>query len=428
MDVWIFQTGEPLHGDSGDPRPMRAMNLANALVERNHHVVVWSSAFFHQEKRHRSRRFTAVETGKGVELRLIPSWGYERNIGPGRLLDHAQLGVNLRRALVAQKGAPDAAFVGYPPIEFAAVAAGWLESRRVPFLLDGKDQWPEIFIQRFPEALKPLARVAFFPYAWAGRRAMRRATGLTSMAGGFLEWMRAFSGRSPGQFDGVFPLSPAGDQPSEESLRDAFEWWSERGIVGDVAARFLFVGSFSNAMDFLPIREAASRSDAEDRDWQFVLCGAGTRAAEVESMFAGLENVFLPGWVDRPRILALSRISTAGLAPYRNLPDFKMSVPNKILDYLSLGQPVVSPLMGEVRSLIREFDVGLAYDDSVPASLYECLKKLSGSSDLRRRLSENASAVYKQRFGSHSVYGDLVALLERLVQPGSAGSRPIRDG
>jgi hypothetical protein len=47
--VWVFQTGEPLHIDGNNARPMRAMNLSNALVQSGHRVVLWSSAFYHQE-------------------------------------------------------------------------------------------------------------------------------------------------------------------------------------------------------------------------------------------------------------------------------------------------------------------------------------------------------------------------------------------
>ena len=50
MRVWIFQTGEPLHIDGDNYRPMRAMNLANILIKRGHYVTIWSSAFYHQEK------------------------------------------------------------------------------------------------------------------------------------------------------------------------------------------------------------------------------------------------------------------------------------------------------------------------------------------------------------------------------------------
>lgn len=38
--IWIFQTGEPLHIDGGSARPMRAMNLSNALVQAGHRVVL----------------------------------------------------------------------------------------------------------------------------------------------------------------------------------------------------------------------------------------------------------------------------------------------------------------------------------------------------------------------------------------------------
>ena len=50
MNIWIFQSGEPLHSDNDNSRPMRAMNLANTLVIKGHNVVIWSSAFYHQKK------------------------------------------------------------------------------------------------------------------------------------------------------------------------------------------------------------------------------------------------------------------------------------------------------------------------------------------------------------------------------------------
>lgn len=97
MKIWIFQTGEPLPSDGADARPMRAMNVASALVNRGHNVVLWSSSFYHQEKRHRSRHYEKIQLSEELEVRLIPSCGYDRNIGPGRLLDHAQLALNLKK-------------------------------------------------------------------------------------------------------------------------------------------------------------------------------------------------------------------------------------------------------------------------------------------------------------------------------------------
>ena len=116
MRVWILQTGEPLHCDLGNPRPMRAMNLADALVKRGHQVVLWSSAFYHQEKTHRSLEAKVIKVSELLEIRLIPSCGYEANIGLKRLRDHFQLARNLKKLLVGQNP-PDVAFIGYPQLK-----------------------------------------------------------------------------------------------------------------------------------------------------------------------------------------------------------------------------------------------------------------------------------------------------------------------
>jgi hypothetical protein len=74
--IWVFQTGEPLHIDGENVRPMLTMNLSNALVQAGHRVVLWSSAFYHQEKRHRSNQYQCIPVSKNLEIRLIPSRGY----------------------------------------------------------------------------------------------------------------------------------------------------------------------------------------------------------------------------------------------------------------------------------------------------------------------------------------------------------------
>ena len=113
LTIWILQTGEPLHIDEGNPRPMRAMNLANALVAAGHRVVLWSSAFYHHEKRHRSRHAVRIIVSNHLEIRLVPSPGYGRNIGFGRLWDHAVLAHNINKLLRAEHTLPDVGFIGY---------------------------------------------------------------------------------------------------------------------------------------------------------------------------------------------------------------------------------------------------------------------------------------------------------------------------
>jgi len=99
-------------------------------------------------KRHRSSTQQNIRISDNLEIRLIPSCGYQRNIGVGRLIDHAQLAINLKKMLKQCKDIPDVAFIGYPPIETAAVLTRWLAKRGVPTLLDVKDQWPSLFLKQ----------------------------------------------------------------------------------------------------------------------------------------------------------------------------------------------------------------------------------------------------------------------------------------
>ena len=407
-----MQTGEPLPIDGENVRPMRAINLCNALIQAGHKVVLWSSAFYHQEKRHRSSSEQSIRVSANLEVRLIPSCGYERNIGPGRLIDHAQLAFNLNKMLKQVKDLPDVAFIGYPPIETAAVLTRWLARRDVPSLLDVKDQWPSMFMEAVPVKLRPLASVVLWPYFYLARRAMRDASGLSAMANDFLEWALRFAGRSRTENDGVFPLTTPLGQVSATQLAEARRWWDEQGIRNDSCPRFCFVGSFMSIFDFKPVQEAAKESSA----CQFVICGDGGSSTELRSMMAGLPNVYFPGWVDRPKIEALAERCQGSLAPIQNIESFQKSLPNKIIDALSLGLPILCPLQGEVASLIAEHGVGLRYGTDSGKNLQDCIQTLTNDPIIQRSMSLKARALYAERFSFDMVYGGLVKHLEKLAQ------------
>ena len=419
LTVWVFQTGEPLQIDGGRSRPMRAMNLSHALIAKSHHVVLWSSAFYHQEKRHRSATARSIRVSDELEIRLIPSRGYQRHIGFERLIDHAQLAFNLKKMLQEVDSPPDVAFIGYPPIEPAAVLARWLFRRGVPSLLDVKDQWPSLFLTSVPAVLRPLGRVALWPYFYLARRAMRDAIGLSAMANGFLNWALEFAQRKRADMDGVFPLTSPVGQVSAVELEEARRWWDEQGILADARPRVFFAGSHSPAFDFRPVREAAKIEVNGATRCEFVICGDGISSSEIRALMSDLANVRFPGWIDRPKIEALAERSLAALAPYHNHEDFRMSLPNKIIDALSLGMPILSPLQGEVASLIDEHGVGFRYGGDTGKSLHDCIQALAIDAALQRNMSGKARTLYAELFSFDMVYGRLVKHLEKMATAGT---------
>jgi glycosyltransferase involved in cell wall biosynthesis len=415
LTIWILQTGEPLHIDGGNARPMRAMNLSNGLVQTGHKVVLWSSAFYHQEKRHRSSTAQSIRVSDNLEIRLIPSRGYQRHLGFGRLIDHAGLAFNLKKMLQQTEMLPDVAFIGYPPIETAAVMVRWLSKRGVPSLLDVKDQWPSLFLDAVPVYLRRLGHIILCPYFHLARRAMREATGLSAMANGFLDWALGVAARARTDMDGVFPLtSPTGQVPEAE-LMIARRWWDQQGIDDDGRPRVCFVGSHMSIFDFKPVQEAAKMAVNKTTSCEFVICGDGGSSAELRAMMAGLPNVYFPGWVDRPKIVALAERCQAALAPYLNIENFTRNLPNKIIDALSLGLPILSPLQGEVASLIAEHGVGMRYGTDTGKTLHDCIQALMQDTTLQKSMAQNAHALYAELFSYEMVYGELVKHLEKLA-------------
>ena len=422
LTIWILQTGEPLHVDSGDHRPMRAMNLANAVVDAGHHVVVWSSAFSHQDRRHRSRHIKRMVISENLEYRLIPSPGYGRNIGLGRLWDHAMMGVNLRRMLRVENELPDACFIGYPPIETAAVMVSWLKERRVPTLLDVKDQWPTLFLASVSRPYRALGRIALSPYYRSARRAMRDATGISAMAESFLEWALLFAGRPRSPHDVVVPLTSPRDESGTTELFAAREWWAARGVRDDGKPRLCFIGSHTRSFDFAPI-VAAARSLVDNQvECDFIIAGTGNRSKDWQNAAADLPNVQFPGWISPAQTRVLAEFCSGFLAPYISSDDFERSVPNKVIDALSLGLPIITPLRGEVAGLIEKFGVGVRYGTDSNQTLYKCLALLVNDPALQQRMSRNALELYDERFSFVKVYGDAVAHLESLAALGDDGA------
>ena len=414
MNIWIFQTGEPLHSDGSSLRPMRAMNLANILLDRGHEVVLWSSSFFHQEKRHRSDEYEVLKPRDKLEIRLIPSPGYQKNIGMGRLYDHVKLAQNLHTAL--KKGdfiCPDVAFVGYPPIETADVLAQWLVKQDVPFIVDVKDQWPSIFVDKFPSFFRPLSKLALFPYFYLGRRTLRKADVLCSISPPFLEWSQNFAMRSVCSEDIVVPLTTKRQKFVGNDFSESGQFFKSKGIdLQDGQPRFCFVGSLSPAFDFSTIFDVASRFKKKHLPGQFVLCGDGSEISALRNMASGLDNVIFLGWVSAVEMNALFSVTMASLAPYRNSEDFKQSIPNKIIDALANSLPILTSLQGEVKSLIQTAGAGLYYENS--DDLHKHCVMLIQNKELLHQMKRQAGKCYEDQFDFDIVYGKLASLIENM--------------
>lgn len=411
MKIWIFQTGEPLHSDGGNPRPMRAMNLANALIKKGHKVTLWSSAFYHQEKKHRSRVFKKIKINKNLDIFLIPSPGYSRNISFKRLFDHAVLAFNLNKQLKLCYELPDVTFIGYPPIETAFVLSSWLKKKNIPMILDIKDQWPSVLFNSVPLVLRPLAFLALLPYFFFAKRTMRNSSAICAISKSYINWASSFSKKPNNSLNFIAPLTSPKESAIKSEIDSALSWWHEKGIRKSSTFRVIFVGSFSRGFDFDSIFEATDELVMSNVNFEFILCGDGEFSRYLSDKALKYKNIKIIEWIDEPKIIALASLSSAYIAPYKNSSDFIISLPNKIVDATRLGMPLLSPLKGEVEDLIKKNKIGLSYDCNL--SLSECIKSLSKNHKLHKEMSLNSRNLYNKKFDYNLIYDGLVRNIEK---------------
>ena len=411
--VWILQTGEPLHTDKNFLRPMRAINLSNKFIEKGHKVVLWSSRFDHQSKKHRKNSEHELKVNESLEIRLISSCGYKKNISIRRLIDHFQLGFNLAKMLRKEKQLPDIAFLGFPPIEVNLVMSNWLRKKKIPFIVDVKDLWPDVFIENLIGLKKKIAKLLLFYYYSATKKIYRHAEAITSITSKFLEHIENFSNRDSNKRNKVFPLVSNLNLDDKNYSSDE-SWWDSLGVYNDNTFRVVFVGNLSSYLNLLDIKKAAQSFKEKKVKVQFVISGNGDYLEIFKNMMKGLDNVVFSGTINKSKVFALAKRSNIWLIPYFNKKSFILSLPNKTYDALFFGIPIFSPLKGEVRDLILKNKIGMFYDKN--NSLEKCIIKLKNNDDLQKSMSVNAKKLYDENFEFDKVYDGLIYHLENIAK------------
>jgi glycosyltransferase involved in cell wall biosynthesis len=413
MHIWLVTVGEPLPVDPGHPRLLRTGIFAAILRELGHEVTWWSSTFDHAAKQNRADRTVEQALPDGTRLVLLYGPGYSRNVSLARIRDHRAVSREFERRVRCEP-APDIILCSFPTIELSEAATRYGIAHGVPVVLDIRDYWPDIFLEVAPAIARPFARLALATLFSATRRACRQATAINGITPKFVEWGLRYAGRPPGPFDRDFPHGYKAEPPSAQAVAEADRMWEGHGISKAVFVACFF-GAIGRQFELDTVIRAARRLHDAGTPVRFVLCGDGDRLAHYREAAGDLPNVLLPGWVDHAAIWSLMRRASAGLAPYICERSFTESIPNKAIEYLSAGLPVVSSLPGVLQALLSGYNCGLTYGNGDDAALAGALVSLRDSAELRAQLSKNAYSVFQSRFVAENVYRSFAEHLQTIV-------------
>lgn len=423
MRIWVIKTGEPVPflEDERNDRFLRAGQMVRSLQASGGEVTWWAGQFDHMGKRQRGSDACIPDA---PEIVLLPSDGYISHMGPARIRDHRQV-ARAFRAQAAARPTPDLILSAYPTPDLCVEAVKYGRAHGVPVVLDVRDLWPDIFDERLKARLPwipgGLRRAALSPFYRMARQSLGQADGVISLAEGMLSWAQDLGGRSPAQRrrDGVFnqsrpvpvPRALPPDHPVSRYLSDR-----DPAPDGSPRIRLSWVGSLIPNTDAEALLAALQDQTPEMRDWlDFTICGRGPLAPRISALAETLPNLRYFEWLDDAELTALLSHSHIGLMCYLDRPDFQMSVPNKVVDYLAFGLRILTNLSGEVARLCEGTDIVLSYRTGSAESLLDLFGVIAADPERFRVRQEAATRIFQQRFDAQVVQRDFEAYLRGFV-------------
>ncbi len=408
---WLVNVAEPLPFDPGDVRLMRMGQLAEILVARGHRVIWWSCDFLHFEKKHRVIENLDFEYKPGYSFRILQVPGYRKNVSIARYLSNLTLMRNFRTRAQKEMSIerPSAILCSLPTVELAHECVGLGLRAGIPVAIDLRDMWPDIIVDRFPKSFRYIVKLALMPLFNKMKSACSKANAIFGITPGFVNWGLAYAGRSARENDRSFPLSYSAKLASKTPTVEALQWWRERGVA-EADFVLCYIGSLRPQVDISTIIACARRLGPS---YKFVIAGTGPGIEALRLESADLSNVVWPGWIGADQIRALGSLSKIGLAPYKTSRDFFISIPNKPIEYMAMGLPVLTCLEGELKAFVETHDCGGFYRAGDVDGLIAEIEKLKFDENLKRKAA-NAKHVFLSHFTSEKVVTQMAETLEAM--------------
>ncbi|MHC4069706.1 MAG: glycosyltransferase family 4 protein [Planctomycetota bacterium] len=282
-----------------------------------------------------------------------------------------------------------------------AIFLKWL--KRIPFVFEVRDQWPEIPIEM--GIIKN--RVFKTILLWLERTTYKQSTGIVALSPGMAEGIKAVLKKE-------IPISVIPNScdldvfkpPVDCSKIRQKNGWNDKMV-------FLYVGAMgrANGVDF--VINAAERFKDKD-DIHFVLIGEGKEKPSLIKKVeeTGLRNVEIRDAVSKaelPELLVACDVSVVVFAKY---PILENNSANKFFDSLSAGKPVLLNYSGWQRVILERNEAGFG---CALCDVEEFVEKILYLREHRKRLPElgkKARQIAVENFDRDKLSAQVLSLLK----------------
>jgi glycosyltransferase involved in cell wall biosynthesis len=388
----------------------RASELARAWVRAGHDVWVLTGMPNHPTGQvppeYRGRR-TVEEEWQGV--RVVRTWIYATP-NAGRVRRSAAFAsFALSALLMGQARVPqvDVVVATTPQILCALAGDVMARVRRIPFVLDLRDLWPEsiVAVGALPEGhvvIRMLERVA--------RRLYADASCVVTVTDAFRKILIA--GGLPASKIAVVKngvdLARFRPLPRQTALR-ARLGWDDKLIVE-------YAGTLGMAHALDRVLDAAARLSRRG-DIRFLFVGDGAERAALESRARGqgLDNVRFLGTLPREAMPEVYATADVCLVPLRKAELFTTVIPSKIFEISAMERPILLSVEGEARSIVEASGGGRVLPPEDVDAMVQAIEDLADHPAQRVEMGRRGRAHVVREFDREALAARYEAILREVV-------------
>jgi glycosyltransferase involved in cell wall biosynthesis len=377
--IWLINVGEPLPTDGN--RMHRMCAWKTQLEKEGYSVTFFTTDFEHQRK----QWINDVPAGFTILKSYIP---YKNNISIARLLNHFLLSLSLWRVLGNQNTKADVILVSYPTIWLSFVAIIYARLNNIKLIVDVRDKWPDIFL------VHPSLYLVLWPLFLLKRYIFNNTNQLISISPDYYKW--ALSNKSIDN-EYILPLV----QPNVIRV--------ERKMLSNSPIKLLFVGSLGTTYNLEMILTIHDTLIQKNIPFQIHICGDGPRKEWLIENIVNRKHIVMCGWLNKDELqLKFDEAHFGLMLYYSNAPQ---GWPNKLIEYMANGLPMINTLKGESWSLIDKEKLGINFEANNVIELVKWLIELKNNHHTYQNYILRNYALHKHNFTEQSNLFKLLQLL-----------------
>jgi glycosyltransferase involved in cell wall biosynthesis len=390
-----------------EPGGTRHHELARYLVSQGHRVTVIASpvSYLTGGAARPSQMAAASRKTEKIEVTILRAYTYQALHKSfvhrvfaflSFMISSFFIGVNVKHV--------DLVWGTSPPIFQGWTAWMLARLKRVPFLFEVRDLWPEFAIAVGVLINPILIKMTL----WLESFLYRHADRIMVNSPGFIDHVKSRGALSA-------ELIPNGADPEMFDPADNGVNFREEHHFQDKFVA-LYAGAHGMSNDLGVVLEAA-RLLALKSDIQIVFLGDGKEKAnlQVQAVEMRLGNVtFLPPVAKSGMIDALAG-TDACIAILKPLDAYKTTYPNKVFDYMAAGRPVVLAIDGVIREVVEAAGCGIFTSPGDAAALASAIETLAGDPVRSRAMGMAGRHYLENYFSREKIAGKFLAILEAMV-------------